>query len=374
MAEVAQQLRRSSRLRLALDAIRGREREADSPLDQSISFPELVWAHHLRQKEVYRRELNGTWENEYRRRLKIFKAKHGDIVEAYWCRFEASGVALTEQRLPRRLTNFFRRDSILRLHTATDWRTANAPIVAASLHRWETAAIKAREVLRESSERIALHWILAGSTRLLAFVDRRSRAETDADLDAVVREQQAELARVDNYYARAGENSARIVYFRGMVWGTLALVALVGGAFLLAWAVHWIDPSRRPTYTLFTTIGMGAVGAILSVMTRMAKTDGFSLDFEVGRKSVRFLGGLRPWIGGLFALALYLALKSNLVELLQGRKHGIYFYATVAFLAGFSERWAKVLIEGAFGRPEEKDAKRKPLSTQAARSSERDRW
>ena len=59
---------------------------------------------------------------------------------------------------------------------------------------------------------------------------------------------------------------------------------------------------------------MGAVGAVLSVMTRMKRRDGWGLEWEAGRKSVRFLGSIRPWIGALFAFALYLALKSQLVD------------------------------------------------------------
>jgi hypothetical protein len=94
---------------------------------------------------------------------------------------------------------------------------------------------------------------------------------------------------------------------------------------------------------------MGAAGAIVSVMTRMASTNGFNLDFEVGRKSVRRLGSLRPWIGATLALAIYLALKSDLLEFGAVKKPGIYFYATVAFLAGFSERRAKVLLDGVGG-------------------------
>jgi hypothetical protein len=94
---------------------------------------------------------------------------------------------------------------------------------------------------------------------------------------------------------------------------------------------------------------MGAAGAIVSVMGRMASPNGFNLDFEVGRKSVRRLGSLRPWIGATFALAIYLALKSSLLQVGQVAKPDIYFYATIAFLAGFSERRAKVLLEGVSG-------------------------
>jgi hypothetical protein len=119
---------------------------------------------------------------------------------------------------------------------------------------------------------------------------------------------------------------------------------LVAAGFLGAWGLGWVDPAHEPTYTLLVVVAMGAAGAILSVMSRMAR-DGFSLEFEVGRKSIRYLGGIRPWIGALSALAVYLAMKSNLVEFLQASgEKGIYFYATIGFVSGFSERRAKVLL------------------------------
>jgi hypothetical protein len=376
MAEVAQRLGgRRSRWSVAWDALRGRERAAPSELDESVSFAELVWAHHERQeREIPEAIVNGPWDQEYRRRLKRFKDEHGEIVESYWCRYEASGAALTELQLSRRLTNLYRRDWILRLHTATDWRTENAPVVARYLHQWKTAGIKASEVLRESSERIALQRIFEGSTRLLAFVDREAKAKAPTGIANVVAEQEDELAQVEQYYARAGENSARIVYFKGMVWGTLVLALVVGSIFLLSWSLGWLDPTDTATYTLFTVIGMGAAGAILSVMTRMAKENGFNVDYEVGRKSVRFLGGLRPWIGALFALVLYLALKSNIVELLQASKKGIYFFATIAFLAGFSERRAKVLLDSAIGNTlgdDDADEKEKAAKSKRAKRTAR---
>jgi hypothetical protein len=326
--------------------LRGHDVAARADAD-TVSFAELVWAHHQRQeKEVYQGERDGPWHEEYARRLALFRAQHGHIVEAYWCRYEASGVALTEKKRPWRLTNLSRNDTIMALHTATDWRTADAPLIASTLHRWQTAAIKAREILRDTSERIALHRIFGATTRLLAFIDHSDDARISrADLERVVKEHDREIAEVHDYYRRAGQNAGRIVYFRGMMWGTAFLAVLVGGAFLATWGLGWIDPAHEPTYTLFVVLAMGAAGAILSVMTRMAR-DGFTLEFEVGRKSIRFLGGVRPWIGALSGLAVYLALKSNLVEFLQGTgQKGTYFYATIGFVSGFSERRAKVLLD-----------------------------
>lgn len=336
-----------SRFARAWAALVGHDAQARAA-DETVTFPELVWAHYQRQeKEVFPGERSGDWHEEYARRLKLFCAQHGEIVEAYWCRYEASGVALTEKKQRRRPSTLFcRRDAVMTLHTATDWRTADAPAIAATLHRWQTAAIKTREILRDTSERVALNRIFGASTRLLAFVDqKRGEAKIDdADIAAVVREHNRELAQVNDYYRRAGANAARLVYFRGMMWGTVVLALLVAGGVLGAWALGWLDPAHEPTYTLFVVVAMGAAGAILSVMTRMAR-EGFSLDFEVGRKSIRYLGGIRPWIGALSGLAVYMAMKSNLIEFVQATgPKGIYFYATLGFVSGFSERRAKVLL------------------------------
>jgi len=353
MTELTQHLDvRRKWVRRLWDLVLGREEAVPAKPDRSVSFAELVWAHAERQKEVLGGERAGSWEEEYRRRLGIFQAEHGKIVESYWCRYEASGVALTQRVGRRRPARLYRRDTIYQLHTATDWRTACATDVALCLHQWHPIAIKVQEILRDTSERIALNWIFASSTRLLGFVDRDD-ASTPVTLDDVLTEQRKQQSEVTSYYGRAGDNAARIVYFRGMIGGTVALAILLATALLGGSWFGWLEAGDEPTYTVFGVLGMGAAGAILSVMTRMAKENGFAVDFEVGRKSVRFLGGLRPWIGAMFALALYLALKSNLIELVQQKGgHGIYFYATIAFLAGFSERRAKVLLDSVGGGSE----------------------
>lgn len=320
--------------------------------DQSVSFAELVHAHSERQRELASGKIKaGPWEQEYRRRLNAFKGEHGPFVDAYWCRFESSGVAITG-RVERQARNFWRRDSIMRLHAATDWRTAHAPRIAAMLHDWETLGIRAAEVLRGTSEKIALQQIYAASSRLLGLIDRkRPRAPSEGVMRQLERLHARELRDVTRYYQRAAENQARIVYFQGMAWGAALLALLVGAAFLLGWALGWLDPGEVGVQVFFVTIAMGATGAILSVMTRMAKAHGFNVDYEVGRKPTRFLGALRPWIGAMFALALYIAIKGGVVSVFPDatETETVSFYAAIAFLAGFSERWAKVLIGGATG-------------------------
>jgi hypothetical protein len=331
--------------------------------DRSVSFAELVHAHTERQRELSAGTADGPWEMEYRRRLHAFKGDHGALLDSYWCRFESSGVAITD-KVVREPRNLWRRDSIMRMHAATDWRTAHAPRIAAMLHDWETLGIRASEVLRGTSEKIALQQIYAASSRLLGLVDRK-RATTPSEgvMRQLERIHTRELRGVTRYYERAAENQARIVYFQGMAWGAALLAVLVGAAFLIGWALGWLDPGEIGTQIFFVTIAMGATGAVLSVMTRMAKSHGFNLDYEVGRKPTRFLGALRPWIGALFALALYIAIMGGVVSVFPDatETQTVSFYAAIAFLAGFSERWAKVLIGGATGGGDDRgDDERRP--------------
>lgn len=305
--------------------------------DETVSFAELVWAHFKRQEEVFSNKRGGEWEQEYRRRLALFKKEHGEIVDVYWCRYEASGIALTELGPGR----------IQRLHTATDWRTARHPAVATALYECQTLANKVSEVLRHPAERIALHWLFTATARLLAFVDRKkqtaiSRRLSANDTKRLLSSHREELRQIEKYYERAGENSARIVYFGGMIRGAL-LLAVAG---VLAWALGLVESQATDYRVAFTTLVMGAAGAMLSVTTRMS-SGGFNLDFEVGRKSVRLLGTLRPFIGAAFAFVLYLAIEGGLVQLGIDKEPSLAFYATISFLAGFSERRAKVLLDSA---------------------------
>lgn len=221
-------------------------------------------------------------------------------------------------------------------------------------HRWQTLAIKATEILRQATEHIVLEQVFEGVTRLLACVDQEpteARATPKATevaaqkLTAMLAQDEEQFRKTESYYARAGENSARIVYFRGMLNGAGLCAIVIAAVACTLWASgEWTDSSGD----LLASVALGALGAIVSVMTHMASSNGFNLDFEVGRKSIRRLGSLRPWIGATLALPIYLALKSNL---LVGtvENPGTYFYATIAFVAGFSERRAKVLLDGVGG-------------------------
>src|SRR5207248_1280002 len=181
-------------------AVLGREAAAAEAeeVDTSVSFAELVWAHYQRQEEVYAGTIEGgPWEAEYRRRLKRFKEEHGEIRKDYWCRYQASGVALTAKRLRPRPARLWRRDEVLRLHSVTDWRTAAVPEVTVALHAWQTLAIKASEILRDATEHVVLEQIFEGVTSLLAAVDVETSAArpTEAAAKAAAKKLKVVLAK-----------------------------------------------------------------------------------------------------------------------------------------------------------------------------------
>ena len=70
---------------------------------ESVAFPELVWAHYLRQRELHEQhELHGPAEAEFRAQLERFTEEQGTIINAYWCVHEASAVAMDPEDAPSR--------------------------------------------------------------------------------------------------------------------------------------------------------------------------------------------------------------------------------------------------------------------------------
>lgn len=61
------------------------------------------------------------------------------------------------------------------------------------MHHCDTLAIKVSQVLRGTSERVAMQWIYTVESHLLGFVERSQGRANDNELAAVVRSQVQEL-------------------------------------------------------------------------------------------------------------------------------------------------------------------------------------
>jgi len=329
---------------------------------EQVSFADLVLAHHLRQRRMYEAAGSNAYDvalaeladRAYQTRLERFQAEHGTIKRAYWCTYEISAVAITEQEARLPWWRLRRTEMRRGMHAETDWATRDSPELAHQLHKIDNLAVRADEILRGTSEKIVMQLLLAAASHVLSYVDREHGPPHAPDaIKRIVARSEAELADIRQHYRRAGENSSRIVYAGGMLRGVCLLAALTASAGLILWAANDFHRHRMATWTLLATIAAGGMGAAVSVLLRMAKGS-FSQDYEVGRKTTRRLAMARPFVGAAFAVMIYLLLKSGLVDIggLKSNQQTIYFYSAVGFLAGFSERWARVIVGGVIGGDE----------------------
>jgi hypothetical protein len=142
-----------------------------------------------------------------------------------------------------------------------------------------------------------------------------------------------------------------------MIMGATIIAAACSlAAFFLTRDAHsW----NHDLQVLMLCTGAGAVGALVSVLSRMTSGgDRFSIDFEVGRPLLRRLGLYKPIVGSVFGVALYFLLASGLLMTRPPDGNRMDFYAIIAFFAGFSERFTGVifgsaqrLVSGEAGEP-----------------------
>jgi hypothetical protein len=340
-------------------SLRGRFRRRRRS-EHGVSFPELVWMHHLRQQELSEGQhgpYQGPAEQRYREFVDRFEDQNGPIVSQYWCTTEASGIALTIKRRPLLLAD------TVRLHWATDWSTKDKPKLMRLLYECETLAVKVQEVLRDTSRRLAIQSLFNVISFVLAFSETPHAGDEKA-VTEITRTTRAGLKEINTYYCHAAERSGQITYVGGMLYGmVIPLLLSIAG-----WIVIGENNSSAVGIGLLC-FSAGAVGALVSVMSRLSSGK-VRVDWEFGKDTLRTLGSLRPFVGAVFGLITYLALKSGVVGIdLANNAGSSYYFVVFSFAAGFSERLAQDMLLsttlesfGTRGKSDETDGDTKPSS------------
>lgn len=208
---------------------------------------------------------------------------------------------------------------------------------------------RALEFLRPKARKICIRMIFNLVVSLLGTMDARVQGDKLKPLHDDRRERdclEGEYRRIERYYQRAALRGAQLDYFLGMGLGLAPLLAL-------AFALRFVLPAPN---ALSVALLAGGIGGVLSVMHRMT-SNRLALDHEAGRSVIWLLGGIRPWVGGAFGLALFVLVSGGLITLVEIPEgvEELYWVAGLSFLAGFVERLAPDVFESS------------PLSRGAAR-------
>jgi hypothetical protein len=196
--------------------------------------------------------------------------------------------------------------------------------------------------------------VIASAGHLLSLVDARARHDDPGNTTKALSDEEERLAHIDSYYCSAANGQAQIMYFAGMA----GVAVILCGVSTFLWLV--VGPRG-----IFAALIAGSIGAVISVLQRIDDRS-FALEYDVGRKYVLFIGGLRPMLGAVFGLTIYLAFVSGLVSLgLPGHPDtNVRFYSLIvlAFIAGFNERWAQDTLAAATGSNDDRAGARSRVS------------
>jgi hypothetical protein len=284
-------------------------------------------------------------EEAYRTAAAEFERREGQIIRAYWCATDASAVVVTEKKTGLRWFPW-RVRTTLRLHSATEWVTADAPEIADLLRSFDVLAVRVNR-LNAVPRLIAMEWIFSEQRYLLGLLERSGGRPSWRETRAARERHQSEIDRLERYYDAAARRASSIWYFGGMLIGLLAVAATAAVIPLIIKSFVTLDLSSLSARTFYACLASGALGAMVSVIFRMRNVTGMGL-YEVGVLLVMMLGAFRPVLGAIFGVLTYFAIESQLLPLTPPTERTQFFYyALFAFVAGFSERFAHVIRDTA---------------------------
>jgi hypothetical protein len=255
-----------------------------------------------------------------------FEAAHGHITHSFYCRRVTAAAVLTD------------RHQLWVIHPPLE---PNVLPIADLLFECDRLNTEADRVLVGKERSTDLQ-----TTKILIYGALvKSLALLDSQLGPAPKEiielHKRELEQAAHYYLRAASRYAKFDYFVGMLVGIfVCLLVIALGA--LVWVLFGFDAYIGKI--LVGCLVAGGIGAVISVLSRMTFGE-LVLDYEAGRRLLTMFGGFRPVIGMAFGAAMWVMAGSGVLALGPSEASKIpYFQILIAFLAGFSERWAQDML------------------------------
>jgi hypothetical protein len=161
-------------------------------------------------------------------------------------------------------------------------------------------------------------------------------------ISSVVKSVDRELAALSRFVQSSARRTALGLYLAGLPIGAaigFLLVVLSGHSLTIG---SLIGEKQLPI-----CLASGAIGAVVSVMARITRGERLDVDFDKGKIVTVLAGSFRPVIGAVFGGVLYVLIHGGLLPLSMPGPDKVkvcLFFAGLAFLAGFTERWAQDTI------------------------------
>lgn len=291
-----------------------------------------------------------------------FEKARGGIESDYFCEHIKVAAALTDVDKAAELVSGVNPEQLQdksRHGLLSRWRSRRTHASASAIYVepllgdpscWESKALlsqaldlhyRALEFLRPEHRKVCMRRIFAAITSLLGTLDNRA-AETGKKATlkpAEVERLRKELNDAEMYFQKHAERRAQLAYVTGMLVGIIPLFAMLAA---IAWAAD-VSLDEPVLVSLFA----GGIGAIVSVMTRMARGK-LVLEREIGQLTAGLLGSVRPFIGAVFGALMFVLIDGNVINIAPGGTNPTFVtYAGLAFVAGFSERVAISVVDSA---------------------------
>lgn len=295
---------------------------------QSASFVQWAEARFGSSKAFNPDRVNRLINERYRPKLlKAFEAEHGGVSAVYWCENVKAGAVLTKEA---------------KLYVINPLgQTSQVDELIYHVHKVNDAA---RLILGGQDLKICIDRLYGVTTHALAILDAQA-GPNPPDFKGVFSTLELlgnEIDQIDRSRKGAAQRKAQIDYFLGMLGG---ISALAGATLLFILVSALLELPLSSVNPLAASLVAGGAGAVVSVMSRMHGGK-LQLRYKAGSRLIGLLGAFRPVIGSIMGVALLILIVSGLLPVVVPSDAGVrlYFFAGVAFLAGFSERFAQDML------------------------------
>lgn len=292
--------------------------------------------------DAYNEEDNEESRPRFETLRKAFERSHGAKIEEQYFTVLTNAAVVLLREDSRTLKTKFSYDSGI--------ATPNFDEVMRALH---SEQLLSSILLGDRTQDIVVRRIYAIIANLLNVLDScqsRQGPFVDSDkatrLNVAVNSGRKELDSIREFVLQATRRQALVRYLAGFPAGIIVAVLAVVAVLAMPFTIG----QNIGNGSLAVCLGAGAIGAVISVMARITRGQKLDIDSDQGRTITALAGAFRPIVGAVFGAMLYALIIGGILPLELPPKVGSgqadigLFFASIAFLAGFSERWAQDTI------------------------------